>query len=52
MVLLNGSKLGQGRDAVKGVIEDNPERAEDLTQKISADMYEEKEDKKERKKNP
>lgn len=30
----NGSKLGQGRDAVKQLIEDNPELAEDLEKKI------------------
>ena len=48
----NGSKLGQGRDAVKGVIEDNPDLAEELTQKIYAAMNAEKEDKKGKKKNP
>jgi len=30
------TKLGQGRDAVKGVLADNPEMAEELTQKITA----------------
>ena len=30
----NGSKLGQGREAVKRVIGDNPELAEELTVKI------------------
>ena len=28
------TKLGQGRDAVKGLIQDNPELAEELEQKI------------------
>ncbi|MCG8387136.1 MAG: recombinase RecA [Cytophagales bacterium] len=31
-----GNKLGQGRDAVKTLIEDNPELMEDLEQKIKA----------------
>ena len=31
-----GSKLGQGRDAVKNVIKDNPELAEELSAKITA----------------
>ena len=30
----NGSKLGQGRDAVKALIEDNPELMEELEKKI------------------
>jgi len=30
----NGNKLGQGRDAVKQLIEDNPELMEDLEKKI------------------
>jgi recombination protein RecA len=30
----NGNKLGQGRDAVKQLIEDNPELAEELEKKI------------------
>jgi recombination protein RecA len=30
----NGSKLGQGRDSVKQLIEDNPELADDLEKKI------------------
>jgi recombination protein RecA len=32
----NGEKLGQGRDAVKSLIEDNPELAEELENKIKA----------------
>lgn len=32
----NGNKLGQGRDAVKGLLEDNPELAEELEGKIKA----------------
>ena len=32
----NGNKLGQGRDAVKGLLEDNPELAEELEVKIKA----------------
>ncbi len=48
----NGSKLGQGRDAVKGVIEDNPDLAEELTEKIIAAMKAAKEEKKGVKKNP
>jgi len=31
-----GNKLGQGRDAVKGLIEDNPELMEELETKIKA----------------
>ncbi len=31
----NGNKLGQGRDAVKAVIKDNPELMEELTAKIN-----------------
>ena len=38
----NGAKLGQGRDAVKRVIADNPELAEELTEKILAKLNEEK----------
>jgi recombination protein RecA len=30
----NGNKLGQGRDAVKQLIEDNPELSEELEKKI------------------
>jgi recombination protein RecA len=30
----NGNKLGQGRDAVKQLIEDNPELMEELEKKI------------------
>ena len=40
----NGSKLGQGRDAVKKVIADNPELMEELTAKIVAKLNEGKED--------
>lgn len=32
----NGEKLGQGRDAVKGLINDNPELSEELESKIKA----------------
>lgn len=32
----NGEKLGQGRDAVKNLIEDNPELAEELENRIKA----------------
>lgn len=39
----NGSKLGQGRDAVKGVIADNPELAEELTSLIREKLQEGKE---------
>lgn len=38
------SKLGQGRDAVKGVIAENPELAEDLENKIKVALKEKKED--------
>lgn len=48
----NGSKLGQGRDAVKGVIEDNPDLAEELTEKIYATLNAAKEEKRGGKKNP
>lgn len=48
----NGSKLGQGRDAVKGVIEDNPDLAEELTEKIYAALNAAKEEKRGGKKNP
>lgn len=48
----NGSKLGQGRDAVKGVIEDNPDLAEELTEKIYAALNAAKEAKRNCKKNP
>ncbi len=48
----NGSKLGQGRDAVKGVIEDNPDLAEELTEKIYAALNAAKETKRNCKKNP
>lgn len=36
----NGSKLGQGRDAVKKVIKENPELMEELSAKITAAMDE------------
>jgi recombination protein RecA len=32
------SKLGQGRDAVKDVLKDNPELAEELENKIKEEM--------------
>lgn len=35
----NGTKLAQGRDATKRVIQDNPELAEELEQKIMEAMY-------------
>lgn len=38
----NGAKLGQGRDAVKRVIADNPELAEELEQKILEKLNSEK----------
>ena len=38
----NGTKLGQGRDAVKRVIADNPELAEELEQKIVEKLNSEK----------
>lgn len=38
------SKLGQGRDAVKGVIAENPELAEELENKIKVALKEKKED--------
>lgn len=50
----NGSKLGQGRDAVKRVIEDNTELAEELTKKIyeAMDLAREEKKKNARNKNP
>lgn len=36
----NDAKLAQGRDAAKRVIEDNPELAEELSEKILAAMFE------------
>ena len=38
----NGTKLGQGRDAVKKVIADNPELADELSEKILAVLRGEK----------
>lgn len=38
----DGSKLGQGRDAVKRVIAENPDLAEELKEKIMAKLKEEK----------
>ena len=35
-----GKKLGQGRDAVKGVIKDNPELMEELDKKVRAKLKE------------
>ncbi len=46
------SKLGQGRDAVKRVIEENPDLADELSQKITAAMNEAKNKKNAVKKNP
>ena len=40
----NGSKLGQGRDAVKRVIEENPDLADELTEKIYEALNKEKEE--------
>ena len=37
----NGAKLGQGRDAVKRVIQDNPELMDDLAAKVRAKLAEE-----------
>lgn len=37
-----GNKLGQGRDAVKRVIEDNPDLAEEIAEKIIAKLKEKK----------
>ena len=34
-----GTKLGQGRDAVKRLIDDNPELAEELEAKIKAKLF-------------
>jgi recombination protein RecA len=34
----NGNKLGQGRDAVKQLIEDNPELMEELERKIKEQL--------------
>ena len=48
----NGSKLGQGRDAVKKVIADNPELMEELEQAIMQKLNEEKAAKKGMKVNP
>ena len=42
----NGTKLGQGRDAVKKVIAENPELAEELEKKIIAILDEKKADNK------
>lgn len=35
----NGTKLGQGRDATKRLIQDNPELADEIEQKIMEAMY-------------
>ena len=48
----NDDKLGQGRDAVKRVIEENPDLADELSQKITAAMNEAKNIKNAGKKNP
>jgi len=48
----NGNKLGQGRDAVKGVIENNPELMEELSEKIVAALDEARDSKKKSKPNP
>ena len=49
----NGSKLGQGRDAVKRVLEENPDLADELTAKIYEAMKKDKEEKRAKKsKNP
>ena len=36
----NGSKLGQGRDAVKAMIEDNPELMEEIAEQVRAKLEE------------
>lgn len=46
------SKLGQGRDAVKRVIEENPDLAEELSEKIKAAMNEKQQSKGTAKINP
>lgn len=46
------SKLGQGRDAVKRVIEENPDLAEELSEKIKAAMNEKQQSKGASKSNP
>ncbi|MBD5211274.1 MAG: recombinase RecA [Barnesiella sp.] len=48
----DGSKLAQGRDAAKRVIEDNPELAEELEAKIMAALKEAEEGSKKKKKAP
>lgn len=47
----DGKKLGQGRDAVKGVIKDNPELMEELDKKVR-DKLEELKNKPEAQRNP
>lgn len=42
----NGAKLGQGRDAVKKVIDDNPELAAELTEKIRETLNSERDSRK------
>ena len=42
----NGSKLGQGRDAVKRVLKDNPEQAEEIAAKIVEKMNADRDSKK------
>jgi recombination protein RecA len=45
----NGNKLGQGRDSVKQLIEDNPELSEELEKKIKEKISVGEEKKKEEK---
>ena len=46
----DGSKLAQGREAAKGVIDDNPELADELEEKILKALYEEEHSGKKKKK--
>lgn len=48
----NGAKLGQGRDAVKNVIENNQELMDELSEKIIAALDESRDSKKKGKVNP
>jgi RecA protein len=48
----NGTKLGQGRDAVKKVIKDNPELAAELEEKIKATLNAQREASKKKNINP
>ncbi len=48
----NGTKLGQGRDAVKRVIADNPELADELTDLIKKKLEQERLENKSKRSNP